>query len=294
VKQFFLAIITLATLGARLDASSIIDCSGSASAISSCVAGNLPNFQSQLDWAILSNPTFNFSSPTSTALWTANNVTPGGMDVSVSGVGLSGAGEGLRLAYNLGTIFDTQWTLASAYPAAGNLHPSHFLSTSNPGALLATIQADPTIHLLGMELNGASANRQLLLDFSHGFDNLGFYAAASVDPTFSLRLQVFAGAGGTGALLGDVTFNSLSGGGTCSSLLSAPSAPVGCNDAPFFVASGFGNLGRSALISTSDTHGFYISNLLIAEQVPGPGPMVLSGCGLVLLAIGSRKWRRIA
>jgi hypothetical protein len=256
------------------------------------VAGNLPNFQSQLDWAILSNPAFNFSSPISTGLWTANNVTPSGMDVSVSAVGISGAGEGLRLAYNLGTVFDTQWTLASANPLSGNLHPGHFPATSNPGAAPAAIQADPTVHLLGMTLNGASANRQLLLDFSSGFNNLGFYGAAEHDPNFSLRIQVFAGAGGTGALLGDMTFNSLSGGGICSTMLSAPSGPVGCNDAPFFVASGFGNLGRSALISTSDSHGFYISNLYIGEEVPEPGPMILCGCGLALLAVGSRKWRR--
>jgi hypothetical protein len=289
LNRLFLLTIALGT-GGLLNASTVIDCSGTAGAINSCVASKLPTFQTQLDWAILGQP---FNGTIYNGLWTATNVLPSGMDVSVGGSGINPADEGIRLAYNLGTVFNTEWTLASNVLSAGSTHAGHFLATSNPAASLATIQADPTIHLMGLALNGLSATPQMLLDFSSGFDTLGFYGAAKSDTNFSLRVEVFAGSGGGGALLNDVTFNYPSGGagGVCGTMLSAPNAPVGCDNAPFFYASNFAQGAKSVLISTTDKHGLYISNLYIGDSnVPEPASMFLCGIGLVALATARRKW----
>jgi hypothetical protein len=162
---------------------------------------------------------------------------------------------------------------------------------------VAALQADPSIRLLGLALSGGSTTEGMLLDFNNPFGNLGFYGAAKGDGNFSLTIKIYSGAGGTGTLLSNDTFTynnpAYQPGGTCAGMQSAPAAPTGCNDAPFFYASGF-NTGRSALITSSDDTGFYISNLYVGEAAPEPGPMVLCGCGIALLALGSRRLRRKA
>jgi hypothetical protein len=293
VKRLLL-ITTLATIGGgALSASAVIDCSGTAAAINSCVSGHLPNFQTQLDWAVFG------LTPNGTiynGVFTTNNVLPSGLDVSLTSQGGSGPDEGLRAAYNLGEVFfGGEWTLTSLIPAAGYTHPGHFNQTSNPAATLAAIQADPTIHLMGLALNGVSANRQIVLDFNSGFDDLGFYAAAKGSANFTFRVQVFAGSGGTGAVLADQTFTYTGPGGTCASMLQVPSPPVGCNNAPFIYAQAFGNAAHSVFLSSNDADGFYLTNLMIGDSlvsIPEPGPMVLCGLGIALLAFGSRKFRR--
>ncbi len=300
MKRLLLATVTLATIcGGRLSASSVIDCSGTSGAINTCVASKLPNFQTQLDWAILGQP---ITGSISNTPWSG---TQGGINIQVTPTGTLGGSEGLRLAYNVGTIFYTpnadpaQWTDASSVPSMGYTHPGHFNATSNPAGSIAALQADPSIRLLGLTLTGGSTTEGILLDFNNPFLNLGFYGAAKGDENFSLNIKIYSGAGGTGSLLSNDTFTYNSGayqpGSTCASMVSAPGAPTGCNDAPFFYASGF-DTGRSVLITTSDQTGFYISNLYVgqAESVPEPGPMVLCGCGIALLALGSRRLRRKA
>jgi len=299
VKRFLFATITVATIClGRLSASSVIDCNGSSASINSCVASKLPTFQTQLDWAILSQP---FNGSIFNGTWSG---TQSGINIQVSPSGAV-AGEGLRLAYNLGEVFyspnsdPAEWTLSSAVPGLGYTHPGHFNATSTPAASVPGMQADPSIRLLGLALSGASSSAGLLLDFNNPFTNLGFYGAAKSDPNYSLTIKIYSGASGTGSLLSTDTFNynslSYQPGGTCASMQQAPSAPVGCNNAPFFYASGF-NTGRSALITTTDKDGFYISNLYVGSsglsEAPEPGPMVLCGCGIALLALGSRKFRR--
>jgi hypothetical protein len=300
VKRLLFATVTFVTIcGGRLSASSVIDCSGTSGAINSCLASKLPNFQTQLDWAILGQP---FNGSISNSPWSGSQ---DGINIQVTPTGSLGGSEGLRLAYNVGTIFyspnanPAQWTLADSVPTMGYTHPGHFNATSTPAASVAALQADPTIHLLGLALSGGSTTEGLLLDFNNPFINLGFYGAAKGDPNFSLNIKIYSGAAGTGSLLSNDTFtyNSLSytPGGTCASMQSAPFAPTGCNDAPFFYASGF-NTGRSVLITSSDQTGFYLSNLYVGQagEVPEPGPMALCGCGIALLALGRRKLRRKA
>jgi hypothetical protein len=305
VKQLLLAVTLLTGAGGLLDAATVIDCAGSTAVISSCVATKLANFTTQLDWAVFgpAEGTIHHN-----AMWTANNLLMSGLDVSVSDRGTSAdPSEGLRLAYNLGTVFyDFQWTNASTIPAAGYVRPTHFNSSSNPNGTLADILADRnldgtvrdgTIHLLGLALNGLGANREMVLDFSSGMVNFGFYATSAVAANFDLRVQVFAGAGGTGTMLSDNSFSYTGVGATCGTMLSQPFQPTGCNDAPFVYGSGFGSAfngtARSLVVSSSDPSGFYMTNLFMydgsAEATPEPGPMVLCGLGIVLLAIGNRK-----
>jgi hypothetical protein len=296
VKRLLLVIAFGTIAGGVLSASSVIDCSGNSAAVNSCYASKLPSFTTQLDWAVFGSPDGTIHN----GVWTAPNVLAG-LDVSVSGqnlVQVNPVDEGLRLAYNLGTVFfGSQWTLASSIPAAGYTFAGHFNETSNPSAPLATIQADPSTHLLGLALNGASANRQMLIDFTSGVATFGFFASSEFASNFDLRVQVFAGAGGTGSVLSDETFSYTGVGGQCSSMLSAPFQPTGCNDAPFIYGSGFlsgqNGTAMSVVLSTTDSKGFYISNLYLSTQVPEPGSIVLCGIGMALLVLGTRKrWRR--
>jgi hypothetical protein len=286
--------ITLALIGSgHMYASGVIACSGDAGAVNSCYTSHLPSFTTQLDWAIVGSPDGSLY----TGVWTANNVLQSGLDVSASGQNLAALNEGIRLAHNIGRVFyGGEWTPAGSTPVPGYYHPGHFQQTSNPSADINTIKADPAVHLLGLALDGATPiDGTLLLNFSSGFDNLGFFASALVDTDFSMRVQVFAGAGGTGLSLSDTTFNFSGSGGTCAAMVNAP--PTGCNNAPFIFASAFGNGAQSVILSSSDNRGFYISNLYIYDgsvAVPEPGPMVLSACGLALLLIGSKRMRRKA
>lgn len=284
--------LTLAIIGSgQVYASSVIACSGDAGAVNSCYTSHLPSFTTQLDWAIVGTPDGSLHN----GVWTANNVLGSGLDVSASGQNLASLNEGIRLAHNIGRVsYGGEWTPAGSTPVPGYYHPGHFQQTANPNANINAIKADPAVHLLGLALDGTTPNDgSLLLNFSSGFDNLGFFASALVDNNFSLRVQVFAGAGGTGLALSDTTFNFTGSGGMCASMMNSP--PTGCNNAPFIAASAFANAGKSVILSSTDNRGFYISNLYLSDgAVPEPGPMVLSACGLVLLLIGSKRRRRNA
>jgi hypothetical protein len=297
-RLLFTTIMLAAVCGGRLQASGVIDCSGDPSAINTCLASKLPNFQTQLDWAILGQP---FDGSVNNSIFSG---TQGGINIQVTPVNLSGVGavEGLRLAYNLGSVFyGGEWTDPGLPAFSAYIHPGHFNQTATPAGTAAQLLADPTIRLLGVALNGTSATGGMLVDFNDPFVNLGFYGAAKHDGNFSLTVKIYDGVGGTGNQLANQTFsyNSLAyqPGGICASLLTTNTAPTGCNNAPFFYASGF-NTGRSALITTTDSSGFYLSNLYVGqanlEGAPEPGPMVLCGCGLALLALGSRRLRRRA
>lgn len=285
--------LTFALFGSgQLFASGVIACSGEAAAVNSCYTSHLPTFTTQLDWAIVGTP----NGALHTGVWTANHLLVSGLEVSVQGQNLAPVNEGLRLAYNIGRVFyGGEWTPAGMTPSPGYFHPGHFQQTSNPNADIEAIKANPAVHLLGLALDGNLTNQALLLDFSSGFDNLGFFASALTDADFSLRVQIFAGAGGTGASLADTTFNFNGSGGMCSSMTNSP--PTGCNNAPFIYASAFGNSALSVVLSSSDSRGFYIGNLYLADgsaHLPEPGPMILSAFGLAVLVIGRKRLRRNA
>jgi hypothetical protein len=292
VKRLVLT-LTLALIGGgQLKASSVIACSGDAAAVNSCYTSHLPSFTTQLDWAIVGAP----DGALFTGVWTANNVLASGLDVSATGQNLGG-GDGIRLAHNLGKVFHIdQWTAPGAVPSPGYFHPGHFRETVNPNADVDTIKADPTIHLLGLALDGTLlANEALLLNFSSGFDNLGFFASGQNNEDYSLRVQIFAGAGGTGLELANQLFNFTGSGGTCVGMLAGP--PVACADAPFIFAEAFANAARSVVLSSNDDRGFYISNLYIYDgspEVPEPGTVILGGCGIALLLVSRRLRRRAA
>ena len=293
VERLLLATITL-MIGGTLQASTVIDCPGpSATQVSNCV-GSIPTFDHRLDWAALGQP---FNGTVFNGTWSANNVDNSGNNVSV-GSQSAGSGEGLRLAYNIGLVMiGGVWTDASV-SGIGYNHPGHFLTTSTPAASIPALQADPTIQLMGLALNGTSALPSMLLNFSTGLTSFGFYGASQHNADFSLRVQVFAGANGTGALLNDNTFSYSPGnGGICPSLLTPGGPPVGCNNAPFYFGSGFtGNGAQSIVVSTSDNRGFYLSGIYFSDvtQIPEPTTVVLSGCGLLFLAAAGRKFRRTA
>jgi hypothetical protein len=150
---------------------------------------------------------------------------------------------------------------------------------------------------LALDGNTPLTNEALILNFSSGFDNLGFFAAAQHATDYSLRVQVFAGAFGSGLSLGDFTFDLTGSGGTCASMNAVP--PTGCNDAPFIFASAFGNGAHSVVLSSNDVRGLYIGNLHIFDgsapnAVPEPASVILSGCGIALLLVSRRLRRRVS
>jgi hypothetical protein len=289
VKRLFLAAILTTGGGVALHAGAIIDCSGDKTQVNSCMAGKLPSFTTQLDWATMNKPA---DGSIHDSIWTVSN----GIDVSVQGVGLNpvnGNLEGLRYAYNFGSIWTgTQWKTDArgmAYSFAG-----HFDAPDSPPAG-GGWETDPGDHLLGLALNGISDQRQLLLNLSSGVSGIGFRASSKFNPDFILRVQVFAGLGGTGGLLADSTFNYAGVGGQCNSLIATiHNPPVACNDAPFIAALGFQRQAQSVLISTNDKTGFYVGDMYVDTEVPEPGPMILSALGLAVLALGRRRRRRTA
>jgi hypothetical protein len=289
VKRLLFAIITFGfAIGGRLEASGVIACSEVAT-LSSCVANKLPSFQTQLDWAVLGQ---SFVGDPVNGTWTSGS----GINFSVTSQGAnSDHSEGLRLAYNIGSVFyNSQWMPVGNSPWVGYTHPGRFNGAQNPSDTIANLQADKTIQLLGLALQGtAPTDAGLLIGFDNPFVNLGFYASSKTNATFDLTFKFFASSDGTGPALDTVTFTNLVGGGTCGAQFQGYTEPVACGDAPFFFANGYSS-ARSFLVTSSDPNGFYLSNLWYGDagEVPEPGPMVLCGCGIVLLAVGSRKWRR--
>jgi hypothetical protein len=296
LKRFLLPLATAiltATLG---HASVVINCSGDKDAVNSCMASKLPNFTTHLDWATSLNTAVN-GDVYHNAVWTVNNVLTG-MNISVGDQDTS-ATEGLVRAYNLGSVFyQGQWTLESSLPYSEQVFSfaGHFDAppSTTPGSAVAP--GNPGDALVGLALNGASANRSLLLSFgAAGFDNIGFRVASTNNSTFELRVQVFANTAGTGTALTDFVYT-YGAGGQCENLFITvhPGAPLPCNDAPFIGLLNYEGGAHSIRVSTNDTLGFYIGNLYAGDfaEAPEPGTIILCGCGIAAVAIARRRQRR--
>lgn len=285
MKRLFLAAILAMSGGGALYAGVIIDCSGDKAQVNSCMAGKLPSFTTQLDWAAMHQPA---DGSLHDGVWTVS--LPDGINVSAHGTGLTtvdGKPEGMLFGYNFGSIWDgTRWVMDAPgmpYGFAGRFDSK---TTPPPGGGPET---DPGECLLGLWLNGVSPNRQLVLDFDKGIYGVGFRASSSYETNFNLRVQVFAETGGAPMLDKTLTYTGV--GGECKSLLTMNAAPTACNDAPFIAALGLAGQAKKLVLSTDDRSGFYMGTLYVSSSVPEPGAVILCGCGLVLLAIGSRRWR---
>jgi len=263
------------------------------------MASNLPNFTTQLDWAALNKPVN--GDIYNNAMWTVNNVLPG-MNLGIGDEGAVGASQGLRLAYNLGSIFyQGQWTLASSLP--NNLKPYSFAGhfdappDTTPGS--AVNPGNPGDMLIGLALNGAVSTPNLLLNFNAaGFDNIGFRVSSGQNADFSVRVQVFAGLSGTGALLSDSNYSYLGAGGQCSNLfMTVSNPPQPCNDAPFLALLNYQDQAHSISITTNDTQGFYIGSVYAGSDEisnPEPAAWILAGSGIALVILGRRRLKPLA
>jgi hypothetical protein len=271
--------------------------------VNSCISSNLPSFTTRLDLGATAGDGSLLGNPAN-VVWSTTNVLPG-MNIAVSPTGTDiGVNEGLVRAYNLQSFLSGgEWTDGSYYPA--RVFPGHFDSQPvNGGYPYAVPTGDPGDILVGLRLNGAVGNKAMLLSFgAAGFDNIGFRVSSRVDTDFTLRVQVFANADGSGALLydtlTDLSYNGFySGvGGTCASLTPAPlSDPVPCNDAPFLGLLNFEGAAHSIVVSTSDTNGFYIGQVFAGadSETPEPGTFLLGSCGLAALIGAQRRYRRKA
>jgi hypothetical protein len=272
-----------------VQASSVISCSGTAASVNSCISSNLPNFQTQLDWAVFGTP----DGTTHTGVWTASS---GGLTIDVNSTGSGVLGQ--RVADNYASLLiGGNWVLASNVPGSPYAAPQHFDAppdTTSSGS--AMNPGNPGDHLIGLVTNGSSTAGQLLLNLSTGQQSLGFRIGSTSNNLFDATIQLFSGANQTGTMLVNQTFANLNGGGTCANLFvtnSNPPAP--CNDAPFLAFLNFTtNQIQSVRIMTNDVDGFYIGNLQLggAQAVPEPTSLIFCGCGVALLIIGKRQWKR--
>jgi hypothetical protein len=293
VKAKILAALLAGCFGGALQASTVISCAWTTSALNTCLAGGLTNFQTQLDWAAFGTP----DSTVHSTLWTSNM---GGLNVTVSEQN-AGVGEGARSAYDFGSVkFAGTWYDANTAPVSSPFNfVGHFNSITDSQPSSPTPPDSPYgDHLMGFAGNGvANANKALVLDFgTNGVSNIGFRIAAVSTVSFNATLVLYSGANGTGSVLGSYTSGTLGGGGTCSSLVSvAGSAPVPCNDALMLMATGFAGV-QSVLVKTNDANGFYIGDIFLTDSaltsVPEPTPFVFAGCGLLLLILGKKRWGR--
>jgi len=291
VKAKILAAMLAGFFGGALHASTVISCAWTTSALNSCLTGGLANFQTQLDWAAFGTPDGTVHS----SLWTANM---GGLNVSVSEQN-AGVGEGARSAYNFGSVkFAGTWYDANSAPVASPFDfVGHFNSITDSQPPAPTPPDSPYgDHLMGFAGNGvANASKMLVIDFgAPTISNIAFRIAAISTVSFNASLTLFSGANGTGTVLGTYTSGTLTGGGTCSGLVSqSGSAPVPCNDAMMLMATGFTGV-QSIALRTNDANGFYIGDIFLPgpTSVPEPSPMIFAGAGLLLLFLGKKRWSR--
>ena len=162
-------------------------------------------------------------------------------------------------------------------------------------------------HLVGFE----SAQGPMQITFGSAIASVGFYistvtksGAGLVANDFSATVKAY---GTTNPLSGDtplfsyrIESNGAGGGGNCNGI-SDTYPPVPCNDAPFLAVDAGNNLAiRSIVISTTDTSGFFIGGLTIADvhstvppdsAVPEPASALLIGGGMVLVALASRNYK---
>lgn len=286
MRTKILAFVIAGLFGGALHASTVISCGWDTTALNNCMSGGLANFQTKLDWAAFGTP----DGAVHTGLWTANT---GGMNISVSTIG-TGSGEGSRSAY----VFDAVkvggvWTdpglapFATPYAFPGNFNS---ITDSQPPSPEAP-DSPYGDHLMGLRGNGDTSvpatSRQLLIDFGQTLGKVGFRIASNSDFSFNATVQFFGGANGTNPI-GTWHFNSLTGGGVCNTLsINAANPPIPCNTAPFIAAMGINARGMS--ISTSDVDGFWIGDI---HTAPEPSAMIFAGCGLGLLYLGRKKFKR--
>jgi hypothetical protein len=260
----------------------------------------LTNFVTQLDWAA-----FGSDSTVHSNLWTE----PGSqLSVSTQDINASG-GEGARSAVNLGSVYynGTWYDYSSAPVYVGNVFVGHFNSPTSPYTTPSPVSSTdffapgiPGDHLIGLAGNGlaGSTNKALVVDFGSALTNFAFRIAAVNLSTFNVTLKLFDGANGSGNLLGTYNFADpsgqfaqLTGGGTCAADRPGYNVvPSPCNDAMLIAAIGAVNT-RSIAIQTNDPSGFYIGSVL-ANSVPEPATYVFAGCGILLLFLGRKKFRR--
>ena len=289
-----LVLLALAgVFGGTLQASTVISCSWSTSALNSCFNGGLTNFVTKLDWAAFGTP----DGSVQTGLWTAST---GGYNITVSTTGTD-SGEGARTAYDFASVKaiiggQPMWTSPGFVGDTTYNFAGHFNSiTDNQPASPQAPDSPYGDHLIGLRGDGSTTGnvltKDLVVDFGTTVSNVGFRIAANSDFSFNTTVQFFGGANGTGASLGTFTLNSLTAGGTCAGLTSVGgSAPVPCNDAQFIAALGLAN-ARSMTLATTDVDGFWIGDLNLTS-VPEPTPLIFAGSGLFLLFIGRKRWRR--
>jgi hypothetical protein len=248
----------------------------------------LSSFNTQLDWAVFGAPD---GSP-HFGVWTA---TSQGIQIDVSTTSTSqNTAEGMRTAVNYYDVFNgTSWQHWTNVPGSPYAFDGHFNArpNSSPGSPMTV--GNPGDYLMGLLLDGVNATGNLNINLSTAQTNLAFRLASQYQSSFNATIQIFSGINQTG-LLDTINLSSPVGGGTCAGLMAAPATPVPCNDAPFI---GFlATTGiRSISISSNDATGFYLGNLLITtgtSGVPEPSPLIFCGCGLALLVIGKKRWRR--
>ena len=290
MKVKILATLLAGLFGGALHASTVISCGWDTSALNTCLAGGLTNFQTQLDWAAFGTP----DSTVHSTLWTA---TTGGLNITVSEQN-AGAGEGARSAYDFGSVkYLGTWYDANSAPVASPFNfVGHFNSITDNQPASATPPDSPYgDHLMGFAGNGAGgANKSLVIDFGTAtISDLAFRIAAVSTVSFNASMTIYSGANGTGTILATYSSGLLNGGGTCSGLISvAGSAPVPCNDAAMLMATGFTG-ARSVVINTTDLNGFYVGDVFVTStDTPEPTPFVFAGCGLLLLILGKKRWGR--
>ncbi len=289
MKRTILALAIATIFGGAIQASTVISCNGSKVAVNSCISSNLANFQTQLDWAVFGTP----DGSTHSGVWSASS---GGLtiDVNTTGPGVMGA----RTADNYASLLvGGNWVLASNVVGAPYWVPNHFdAPPDTTGSGSALNPGNPGDHLMGLATNGTSTLGQLLLNFSTGQQSLGFRLASTSNSAFQATVEIFSGANQTG-LLASQTFNLTGGGGNCATLyVTNSNPPAPCNDAPFVAFLNFStNQIKSVRIATNDVDGFYLGNLELGvsqASVPEPTPLIFCGCGLALLIIGKRQWKR--
>jgi hypothetical protein len=275
--------------GGALHASTVISCAWATSGPNNCVTAGLPNFQTQLDWAAFGTP----SGAVNTGLWT-NNM--GKFTVTVSEQS-PGVGEGARTADDFGSVKSGGiWYATNQSPdPAPFAFVGHFnsITDNQPSSPLAP-DSPYGDHLMGLVGNGTTnASRALVISFGNtDITDLAFRIAATTTTSFTSSFSLYSGVNGTGTLLATFNSGSLSGGGTCAGLVSVShAAPVPCNDAMMLMATGYSGI-QSVVIKTNDPNGFYVGDIFVSS-VPEPSTLVFGACGVVLLFLGRKRFRKV-
>jgi hypothetical protein len=227
-----------------------------------------------LDWSALGGNVNNTWDTTALGSW--NAVTNGGITASLNrGSGFTGSPILERV--DNGYLYDSGggvWALAP-----GSMFKGHFNSVPSAGA--GTPYGD---NLVGFN----AAQGPLLIQFSGGINSVGFYISTKNSLGVDATIKAY---NGTTQVLSYRVTDTAGGGANCASLGNVP--PVPCFDAPFLAIDAMSSQFTSIVISTTDTNGFYIDGLSIADAAGTPEPatgLMISG-GFLLFGIGARRLR---